>query len=246
MISRILESLEDPDAATEMCKLYLKELHDVPAVKEMFSVYLHGAKKFHFYKTKRLEIVMSVNMINLVLYNIIFKFTKLPLNLFNWPRIEIGDRAYHPILENSEIMENVKQSRDQSFKNIICSVKSEKKIVAWHTSGDIKVLNKTTSEWRLFCTLSNEMIGPNVIKVYSDIAVDGDDNVYIVVKFETKDAVYHYTLFLFDTKGTLKYEHTLGFLDKGKWFRRTHRLVVSKDRCIIHTMDGESIIVEGL
>ena len=248
MITRILEILEDPDRTAETCKLYLEELHGVPAVKEIFSVYLHGAKNFHFYKKfhsykrKRLEIVMSVNMINLVLYDAICKFTKLPLNLFNWPRIEIGDRAYHPILENSEIVENVKQSGDQSFKNTFCSVNSKREIVTWHTSGDIKVLNKTTSEWSLFCTLSNEMIGPNVIKVYSAIAVDGDDNVYIVVKFETTDDVYHFTLFVFDTNGNLKYEHTLGFLDKGKWFRRSHQLVVSKDICIIHTMDGESTI----
>ena len=247
MVSRILESHEDPDPTAETCKLYLRELHNVPAVKEIFSVYLNAAKKSHFYKklfykTKRLEIVMSVNMINRLLYDAICKFTKLPLNLLNWPTIEIGDRTYHPILENCEIVENVKQSGDQSFKNTFCSVNSKREIVTWHTSGDIKVLNKTTSEWSLFCTLSNEMIGPNVIKVCSAIAVDGDDNVYIVVKFETTDGVCHYILFVFDTDGNLKHKHTLGFLDKDKEFRRYHRLVVSKDRCIIHTMDDEPII----
>ena len=86
------------------------------------------------------------------------------------------------------------------------------------------------------------MIGPNVIKVCSAIAVDGNDNVYIVVKFETTDGVCHYILFVFDTDGNLKHKHTLGFLDKDKEFRRYHRLVVSKDRCIIHTMDDEPII----
>ena len=90
---------------------------------------------------------------------------------------------------------------------------------AWDTLGDIKILNTSTGKWRLFCTLSHEMIGPNAIKVCKEdsaIAVDGDDNVYLVVKFETRDSVYHYTLFVFDTKGTLKYEHTLGFLDERK------------------------------
>ena len=247
MISRILESLEDPDPTAETCKLCIKELHDVPAVKEMFTVYLNGGIKSHFNKRKRLEMVMSVNMINFVLYDFICKFTKLPLNLFNWPRIKIGDTTYHPILENSEIMENVKQSGGprpikQSIGYVYsCSVNSKREIVAWdNTSRDIKVLNTTTSEWRLFCTLSDEMIGPNVIKVwkiYSAIAVDGDDNVYIVVTFQTSDDVYHYTLFVFGIIGNLKYISTLEFLNENKRFFNT-RLVLSKDRSIIHR-DGE-------
>ena len=246
MISRIFESLEEPDPTAETCKLCIKELHDVPAVKEMFSVYLNGGIKSHFNKTKRLEMVMSVNMINFVLFDFICKFTKLPLNLFNWPRIKIGDRMYHPILENSEIMENVKQSGGpRPIKQSIgcvysCSVNSKREIVAWDTSGDIKVLNTTTSKWRLFCTLSDEMIGPNAIKVwkvYSAIAVHEDDNVYIVVTFQTSDDVYHYTLFVFDTIGNLKYISTLEFLNEKKRFFNT-RLVLSKDRSIIHR-DGE-------
>ena len=47
------------------------------------------------------------------------------------------------------------------------SVNSKKENVTWdNTSGDVKVLNTTISEWRLFCTLSDEMIGPNGIRVW--------------------------------------------------------------------------------
>ena len=38
--SRILECLEDPEAAVHDCLLYLKELQDLPAVQSMFTVWL--------------------------------------------------------------------------------------------------------------------------------------------------------------------------------------------------------------
>ena len=38
VVSRILESLQDPDVAAATCKVYLEELHRMPVVPEMFSV----------------------------------------------------------------------------------------------------------------------------------------------------------------------------------------------------------------
>ena len=79
------------------------------------------------------------------------------------------------MIANKEIMENVKQSRGlQPINHILdvdnsrpYSVNSQREIVSWdNTSIDIKVLNTTTSEWRLFCTLSGEIIGPNCIRVW--------------------------------------------------------------------------------
>ena len=71
------------------------------------------------------------------------------------------------MIANKEIMENVKQSRGpQTMDHILdvddsrpTSVNSKREIVTWdNTLGDIKALTRTTSEWRLFCTLSGEMI----------------------------------------------------------------------------------------
>ena len=47
------------------------------------------------------------------------------------------------------------------------SVNSKREIVTWdNTLGDIKALTRTTSEWRLFCTLTGEKIGHNSIRVW--------------------------------------------------------------------------------
>ena len=92
MTSRFLESLQGPDAGIDACKRYIKKLHDVPSVKGMLSVYLKGLTKSFLNKSKRFERVMSVTMINLVLFDFACKFTKyITTNIFNWPRIEAGE-----------------------------------------------------------------------------------------------------------------------------------------------------------
>ena len=143
----------------------------------MFSVYLKGGMKCFFNKSKRFERVMSVTMTNFVLFDFACKFAKyVTTNIFNWPRIKFwwGNLQYHAMIANKEIMENVKQSRGlQPINHILdvdnsrpYSVNSQREIVSWdNTSIDIKVLNTTTSEWRLFCTLSGEIIGHNCIRV---------------------------------------------------------------------------------
>ena len=54
--ARILESgLDDPDAATAACLLALRELHGLPAIQEMFSVFFKGGLKSMLKKAERLE-----------------------------------------------------------------------------------------------------------------------------------------------------------------------------------------------
>ena len=48
--SRILESLDNPDAAAVACKVYLEELHDMPAIKKIFSVQFEARVKSLFIK----------------------------------------------------------------------------------------------------------------------------------------------------------------------------------------------------
>ena len=95
VISRILESLEWPDAETDACNLYIKELHDLPFVKGMRSVYLKDEMKSSFSKSKLFERVMSVTTINLVLFDFASKFTKyVTTNNINWPIIWHGEETY--------------------------------------------------------------------------------------------------------------------------------------------------------
>ena len=90
VISRILESLQDSDAAAATCKMYLEKLHRMPAVRKMFSVQLKGGMKSRFNKAKRLENVMSITMINFILFNTSISLRSLP----RWERVY---RTGHPL-----------------------------------------------------------------------------------------------------------------------------------------------------
>jgi hypothetical protein len=75
IVSEILECLDNPDTAITSCLLFLEKLHDLPAVREIFSVYLGGGVKSIFSKAERVENVKSVMMINYVLYQFVSKFS---------------------------------------------------------------------------------------------------------------------------------------------------------------------------
>ena len=113
MTARILESgLEDPEAATTACLLSLEELHGLPAIQEMFAVFLKGGLKSMLKKTERLENIMSVLFINHALYDFSSKYSSKSHYLFTWPGIELTDRTFHPILSVHEIVTKTSSSEE--------------------------------------------------------------------------------------------------------------------------------------
>ena len=68
------------------------------AVREMFSVQFEGGMKSRFNKTKRFENVLSVTLINCVVFNFAQKFSKMGASLSHWSSIEFGKRSYNPVV----------------------------------------------------------------------------------------------------------------------------------------------------
>ena len=98
--SSILEKfLDDPEVGGQDCLLYLQELHDLPAIRETFTVHFDGGFKSRFYKTKRSEIVASLRAINDILFDFIMNFTSMiiPGSSFKWPVIQLtnSERTEH-------------------------------------------------------------------------------------------------------------------------------------------------------
>ena len=91
--SRILEKfLDDPEAGAHDCLLYLRELHDLPAIREMFTVHLDGGFKSYFKTKKRSEIVESITAINDILLDFILNFTEMMVSRsFKWPVVQLTD-----------------------------------------------------------------------------------------------------------------------------------------------------------
>ena len=105
IVSRILESfLDDPDAGGCDCLLYLEELYSLPAVREMFSVYVGGGLKSYFKsffsKEKREQKVETIESINTAVFDFIAGFTtKTFCHGVNWPTIQLrnikGEYRFH-------------------------------------------------------------------------------------------------------------------------------------------------------
>ena len=105
--SGILEQFDDPELAVIDCLHYLKELHDMPAIQEIFSVDnkvgLKSWFKSGFKKDSRAEIVETVTTINLILAGFISKFTKQRMAVLDWPMIKCGTRLVHPIHDHCHL-----------------------------------------------------------------------------------------------------------------------------------------------
>ena len=248
VISRILESLQDPDAAATTCQVYLEELHSMPAVRKMFSVLLEGGMKSRFNKTKRLENVMSITVINFVVFDFALKFTKMGANLFHWPSIEPGKRTYNPMSVTREILTELEESGVQlpnkftliDTMKITCSaVNSKRDIIATILENDTDVKKITADEVQLFCRLPPEDTETNGFKILS-LAIDEEDNVYIVTRC---DNVHHNKLFVYDAIGNMKHRTQLICID-GIFGYFGCSIAITKDKKIIaHGHRNEQIHV---
>ena len=216
LASGILEHLEDPEMAASDCLQCLKELHDVAAIKEIFSVYIQGGVKSVFKRESREEIVETVTMINLILADFISKFTKQRMAAFDWPTIVCGKRVVHPIHFKSERLPNLSEMKitppwdivelehelnlDGIFKCNTSSFTLNKKgdlVCFTKDKHGPQKLVKTTHELQPYCH-------PELRYGVLGMAVDEDDTVYVV----TSDGD-RYSLSVYSADGKNKDKSTL-------------------------------------
>ena len=192
LASGILEHLEDPEMMACDCLQCLKELHDMAAIKEIFSAYIQGGVKSVFKKDSLKEIVETVTMINLVLADFISKFTKQRIAVFDWPTIVCGKQVVHPIHFKSERLPNLSEMKItppwdivelehelNSNRTFRCNTSS----FTLNKKGDLvcftkdkhgpQKLVKTTHELQPYCH-------PELRYGVFGMAVDEDDTVYVV------------------------------------------------------------------
>ena len=226
--SRILEGLEDPEAAVHDCLLYLKELQDLPAVQAMFSVWRDSDKRItarlraRFYKEKRNVNVESIQMINALLIDLTIKFTNIKMGPLNWPRIKIGKDFYHPLLEDHvyALQRKFEEKKtqlpwygwefDKCINIYVCAVTSKGEIISRVRKDDKSLeVTRRSGEQELFCTI------PSVICC---LAVDENDNVglYIVVEIPPCNETVppRYKLLTLDSDGNVKADRFLDVIDE--------------------------------
>ena len=230
--ARILESgLDDPEAATTACLLSLRELHDLPAINEMFAVFFNGGLKSMLKKAERLENIMSVLSINHALYDFASKYCSESHYLFTWPVIELTDRTFHPVLSVHEVFKNTSSSDEfvPQLNQVIVYRRTRWRDFAVNSRGDIVLLTEDKITITYSTGESKDVMLPeptvrvcsaNVVRRYAeDAAVDSNDNVYAVRGFgrfgKNGEMKYDFVLYVFDENYNIKHVSVLDFFDEG-------------------------------
>ena len=112
VVAEMLECLESPETAVTSCMLFVEKLHDLPAVREIFSVYLGGGVKSILNKAERVENVKSVMMINYILYQFVSRFSSKYYSALAWPSVQLSDRSFNPIWNWREVSERKSWGED--------------------------------------------------------------------------------------------------------------------------------------
>ena len=222
MMARILEKLDDPDGSVSDCLQYLKQLHDIGAIQETFSVLIDKGIKSRFNKAKRLDHASSVLLMNRILFAFARNFTKLSLRYLDWPMIFLGKKNYHPVFGESRLVEKLEgfgvqvmslnpdfTFDDEIFPNASV-VNSRGDILAMTQKRPILKIFKRSAKSRTLCEVPMEEHASEWTVAAMDI--DAEDNMYLVTAFQEKDEeLWNFKLFIFDENGNKKLESPLPF-----------------------------------
>ena len=246
VVSELLEGLKRPETSIIGCLSFLKELNSLPAVQEIFSVYLDRGVKSWLNKTERVRNVKSVMLINYVLYQYVSKFSTKYSFVLAWPDIELADCRFHPILDWQKIASRKSMGKDLvrhpntlSFEEDIdprvSAVDSYGNVIVGK-GGNLMIISRN-GESRVA-----ELPRPSTRKVAEQrilgIAVDRNNNVYICVKIRTGNSdVNSYMMYILDNyKYNVKHEFSLDYQNAPKFLNLVN-IAINKSNDII--MIGE-------
>ena len=226
VVSEMLENLEIPNIAITGCLSFLRDLHSLPAIREIFSVYVNGGVKSLLGKEERAANVKSVMMINYVLFQFTFQFANKLTDWLTWRAgiIKLADRSFNPVLEWQKVSSRKSMGRelgqppnelvlDERIYSYISVVNSRGEIIVKHSDDEVKIISRTGETKVKLSEPEGEFTEQGI----SAIAVDKDNNIHVVSHFKRcrgTDVVTIYVLNVLDDSYNVKYICTSDFFEK--------------------------------
>ena len=248
ILSQIMECLDNPENAIIGCLPVLQTLHSLPAIQDIFNVYINGGIRSFTSKNERVENVKSVMLINYVLYQYVLKFSSKNPTL-SWPIIELSDGSFHPILQWPEISRRKSMGKeldqhpgrvalDEEIFPYTAAVNSHSEVIVKASRNSIKIISRNGEAKTV--ELSNPKEFDNVTEHQVEtLAVDQNDKVYVLSahKRETEHGnAYKYALSILDENYNVIHTCLLDFLEiRYGW----HKMVINKNNYIIITQRGD-------
>ena len=254
IVSEMLECLDHPENAIIGCLSFLKKFHSLPAIQEIFSVYLNGGIKSMLNKSERVENVKSVMLINYVLFQYVLKFSSkcwFEL-LLSMPTIELPDRSFSPILHWQEVATRKSMGKeltqhpsrriliDEGIYQYVSAVNGHGDVLREYSSDEIQVISYKTGECKMIKlpdTREGEVLRQNI----EGLAVDNNNNVYVVVWLRTRTEngdVTNFVLHVLDENYHVKHDScTLDFMEVSGF--SLVRIAINKSNNIIMIKDED-------
>lgn len=242
VVCKILECLQDIKVAISCSLLFLKELHNLPAIGEVF---LKGVINSRSKQVS--EHVKSVLSLNFAVSEFVAKFSNQLLDVKNWPRIQLPTRCetIHPLFLDADVVKAIFEKEEfQLPKNQItldklrwsCCCVNSKGLLLASARKHVNVLNRS-GEMTTFCELRqaicNLRASPQDVE---SLAVNRYDNVFVIVSFGSDHSnVKTYILFAFDDGGNELHQNVLDFLANSDGIVK----------CVVNSHDDIVIDVEG-
>ena len=245
ILSQIMECLDNPENAIIGCLPVLQTLHSLPAIQDIFNVYINGGIRSLTSKAERVENVKSVMLINYVLYQYVLNFSNKNPVLQCWPTIELADRSFHPISQWTEIalrksMGN-KLVLDEKINPYHAAVNSHSKVIVKASDNSIKIISRNGEAKTV--ELSNPKEFDNVTEhTVEAVAVDQNDKVYVLrwLKTETEhDNAESCALSILDENYNVIHTCLLDFLEIIQHFSWDFKMVINKNNNIIITQTDD-------
>ena len=256
VVSEILENLESPTTAITGCLSFLRDLHSLPAIREIFSVFLNGGMKSWLGKEERTANVKSVMLINCVIFQFTLKFGGKLTDRLTWPAgtIEIAGRSFNPVLEWQKVSLRKSMTvggelgqppnellHDEEICPRLSAVNSRGEIVVKHNGGEIKIISRT-GETKVV-KLPEPTEGKLIKRRIASLGIDVSNNIYVVTylittRAENVDVIITYVLHVLDDSYSVKHVGTLNFYEKISHFSYMN-IAINKNNDIILTRDDD-------
>ena len=240
ILSQIMECLDNPENAIIGCLPVLQTLHSLPAIQDIFNVYINGGIRSLTSKTERVENVKSVMLINYVLYQYVLKFSSKNPVPQNWPTIELADRSFHPILQWTDIAVRKSMGNklvlDEEIFPYHAAVNSHSEVIVEASRNSIKIISRNGEAKTV--ELSNPKEFDNVTEHQVEtFAVDQNDKVYVLRWLKIRN-IESYALSILDENYNVIHTCLLDFLLELAYVSRI-KMVINKNNDIIITQRGD-------
>ena len=245
IVSEILEYLHNPENAIEGCMSILKKLHSLPAIQEMFNVYISNEEKEPLNKDDSVENVKSTMLINYVVFEYVLKFSRTNQAVC-WPTIQLPDRIFSPILEWMTISERESMGKELDENpgrfclgdevqpySVVMNSRSEL-IFFDPYSKSIKFVSRTGAR-RKMVEIQDPKEYDNITEIAKEaLAVDMNDKVYILRGIRHGDSEgTDYVLTIFSENSDVTHTLPLDFIKPLTEEEECIKMAINKNNDVI-------------